>query len=71
MYQHVTGDLYGSQVVRLLGWGVENGTKYWLAANSWNTAWGDGGLFKIKRGVNECEFEGTVMGGTPNVDGFF
>jgi cathepsin B len=24
----------------LMGWGVENGTPYWLVANSWNMDWG-------------------------------
>jgi len=23
---------------------VENGTSYWLVANSWNTDWGDNGM---------------------------
>ncbi|KAG7263947.1 hypothetical protein CRUP_007014, partial [Coryphaenoides rupestris] len=28
-------------VFYVLGWGEENGTPYWLVANSWNTDWGD------------------------------
>ena len=49
----------------MLGWGVENGSKYWLMANSWNTAWGDKGYFKILKGSDECEIEGTVVAGIP------
>ena len=30
--------------MKLMGYGVENGTKYWLVANSWNTDWGDKGM---------------------------
>ncbi|KAG1662095.1 Cathepsin B [Nymphon striatum] len=30
----------GMLTVKILGWGVENGSPYWLAANSWNTSWG-------------------------------
>ena len=25
--------------MKILGWGYENGTAYWLVANSWNTDW--------------------------------
>ena len=44
VYQHVA--------VKIIGWGEENGVKYWLCVNSWNSEWGDGGFFKIKRGNN-------------------
>ncbi|KAL7872282.1 hypothetical protein SRHO_G00072650 [Serrasalmus rhombeus] len=45
VYQHVTGEMLGGHAIKILGWGEENGTPYWLAANSWNTDWGDkGGL---------------------------
>ena len=43
VYQHVTGNYIGGHAVKILGWGVEEGTAYWLAANSWNTDWGDEG----------------------------
>jgi len=32
----------------MMGWGEENGTPYWLVANSWNPSWGDQGLSKAK-----------------------
>merc|ERR1711972_1165051 len=49
----------GGHAVKLVGWGTENGTDYWLVANSWNTNWGMDGFFKIKRGSNECGIEKT------------
>ena len=47
----------GGHAIRLLGWGVEEGTPYWLVANSWNYDWGDGGTFKILRGSDHCGIE--------------
>lgn len=35
--------MLGGHAIKILGWGEDNGTPYWLAANSWNTDWGDKG----------------------------
>jgi len=67
VYQHVSGELLGGHAVKLLGWGVENGTPYWLVANSWNTDWGDNGFFKIIRGKNECGIEQDGVAGAVKV----
>jgi len=47
----------GGHAVKIVGWGTESGTDYWLVANSWTATWGDAGFFKIKRGVDECGME--------------
>ncbi|XP_061563160.1 cathepsin B-like [Cololabis saira] len=65
VYQHVTGGMLGGHAIKILGWGEENGTPYWLVANSWNSDWGDKGYFKIKRGNNECGIESEVVAGMP------
>merc|ERR1711970_453241 len=65
VYTHVSGQLLGGHAIRILGWGTENGTPYWLVANSWNTYWGDKGYFKIKRGSNECGIESGAVAGIP------
>jgi hypothetical protein len=39
--------------VVLVGFGVEDGIKYWLIRNSWGT-WGDAGYVKVQRGVGAC-----------------
>ncbi|XP_047430278.1 cathepsin B-like [Mugil cephalus] len=65
VYQHVTGSMLGGHAIKILGWGEENGTPYWLVANSWNSDWGDKGFFKIKRGSNECGIESEVVAGIP------
>ena len=57
IYSHVTGADLGLHAVRVVGYGVANGTKYWLAANSWNSSWGESGFFRIRRGTNECGIE--------------
>lgn len=63
VYQHVTGKYLGGHAVKMIGWGVEDGTPYWLCVNSWNYSWGENGLFKILRGSNECGIEGSVVAG--------
>merc|ERR1712232_132895 len=47
----------GGHAVKVVGWGTEDSTDYWLVANSWNTNWGLDGFFKIKRGNNACGIE--------------
>jgi cathepsin B len=63
VYQHTTGQALGGHAIKVLGYGNENGTDYWLVANSWNETWGDNGYFKIKRGTNECGIEGAASAG--------
>ena len=63
VYQHETGKALGGHAVKMIGWGVENGTPYWLCVNSWNELWGDKGTFKILRGSNECGIESGVVAG--------
>ena len=67
VYQHVSGSSLGGHAIKMLGWGVENGVKYWLCANSWNEEWGDKGYFKIRRGNNECGIENSVNAGVPKL----
>lgn len=56
VYQHVTGEMLGGHAIKILGWGEENGTPYWLAANSWNSDWGDKGTTKPGFGSGEHHF---------------
>ncbi|KAJ8944113.1 hypothetical protein NQ318_013295, partial [Aromia moschata] len=67
VYQHVAGDLDGGHAVKIIGWGVENDTPYWLAANSWNSDWGDKGYFKILRGEDHMGIESYIVAGTPKL----
>jgi len=63
VYQHTSGSQLGGHAIKIIGWGVENGTKYWLVVNSWNEGWGDNGTFKILRGSNHLGIENTANAG--------
>ena len=68
VYYYKYGSFVGGHAIKIIGWGVENGIKYWLCANSWGTWWGLGGFFKIRRGTNECYIESWgVIAGFPKV----
>ena len=62
VYKHTGGSMLGGHAVRIVGWGVDSGTKYWKVANSWNPYWGEKGYFRIERGVNSCGIESQVTG---------
>lgn len=67
VYVHVHGKMLGQHAIRILGWGEENGTLYWIIANSWNTDWGNNGFFKILRGSNHCGIEDSIVAGLPKL----
>jgi cathepsin B len=60
-------DFLSFTAVKILGWGEENSTPYWLVANSWNEDWGDNGFFKILRGKDECGIEDGIVAGAPKL----
>jgi len=75
-FMHYGGGIYtrsagsglaGGHAVKIIGWGEENGTPYWIVANSWGPDWGEDGFFRILRGKNECDIEDDVAAGTPLV----
>jgi cathepsin B len=68
VYQHKTGKPLGGHAVKILGWGTEDSTPYWLIANSWNEDWGDKGYFKMIRGKNDCGIEAGINAGMPKVN---
>jgi len=67
VYKHTSGQVLGGHAVKILGWGVENSSPYWLVANSWNEDWGDKGFFKIHRGNDECGIESSIVAGAPKL----
>lgn len=51
--------------VLIVGWGEEDGEKYWKILNSWGEHWGENGYFRIKRGVDEASIESMAEAATP------
>lgn len=49
---------YTTHVIVVTGWGAgSDGTKYWIGRNSYGTAWGELGWFKLERGTNALDIE--------------
>jgi len=65
IYHHTTGGFEGGHAVKLIGYGEEDGEKFWICANSWDTDWGEDGFFRILRGNDECGIESEAWGGIP------
>ncbi|KAL9649577.1 hypothetical protein ABK040_003254 [Willaertia magna] len=63
VYSHQTGSFLGGHAVKIVGWGVDKGTPYWIVANSWGPDWGLDGFFWMKRGNNECSIESGAIAG--------
>ena len=43
--------------ILIVGWGEENGVKYWICMNTWGDNWGENGFFRVLRGKDECSIE--------------
>lgn len=67
-HRSLTAKFSSGHVVRIIGWGTENGEDYWLIANSHGTDFREGGFFKMRRGNNECNIEETVVAGEPLIE---
>ncbi|PIO70987.1 papain family cysteine protease, partial [Teladorsagia circumcincta] len=63
IYKHTAGRPTGGHAVKIIGWGKENGTPYWIIANSWHNDWGEEGFYRMIRGINDCGLEGNVWAG--------
>lgn len=55
-----------NHAVLLVGYGSEpvSGVDFWIVKNSWGEGWGEGGYFRIRRGVDECAIESIAVEAT-------
>jgi cathepsin X len=65
IYNDTTGDTSIVHEVSVVGWGVENGVKYWTVRNSWGSHWGEGGFFRVVRGTNNIGIESECAWAVP------
>ena len=65
IYCDDTGDMEIVHDVSIVGYGVEDGNKYWLIRNSWGTHWGEDGFFRVCRGTNNIAVESDCAWATP------
>jgi cathepsin B len=59
----------GGHAVKIVGWGHEGETFYWIVQNSWGPEWGENGFFRIANWREDNESSIAIGGGWACVDG--
>ncbi|KAK8808568.1 hypothetical protein WA158_008469 [Blastocystis sp. Blastoise] len=67
IYEDTTGATQQSHAISVIGWGEEEGKKYWIVRNSWGTYWGEQGFARVIRGVDNLSIEDYCVWATPKL----
>lgn len=65
VYEQSYGQAHNYHSLKIIGWGIERDTPYWLCVGSLNKHWGQKGFIKFRRGINLCGIEGNIVAGMP------
>jgi len=65
IFHDKTGDTDIVHDISVVGYGVEDGTKFWVVRNSWGSHWGEQGFMRIVRGINNIAIESDCAWATP------
>lgn len=52
--------------ISIVGWGEQNGIKFWRGRNSWGSHWGEEGFFRIVRGSDNLAIESECSFAVPD-----
>jgi C1A family cysteine protease len=65
IYHDLTGDTSIVHDISIVGFGVEDGVKFWTVRNSWGTHWGEQGFVRVIRGINNIAIESDCAWAVP------